>query len=91
MGAHRFQFRRSSAALPPGRDLCSRGRATGDLDAVGVGWARPQLLPLEPTDLRTCAMNGLRPASYCRLVADFRRTTCEHLDEHLRALISGQT
>jgi hypothetical protein len=44
-----------------------------------VGWARPQLLPLEPTDLRTCAMNALRPASYLptggRLQRDYMRTS----------------
>jgi hypothetical protein len=32
-------------------------------------------------------MNGLRPASNLPTSADFSRTTCEHLDEHLRALI----
>jgi hypothetical protein len=37
-----------------------------------------------------CAMNGLRPGSYCRLVADFSRITCD-LEEHLLALISGHT
>jgi hypothetical protein len=30
------------------------------------------------------------PATY-RLVADFSRTTCEHLDEHFLGLISGNT
>jgi hypothetical protein len=38
-----------------------------------------------------CAMNGLDLPATCRLVADFSRTTCDHLDEHLLALISRHT
>jgi hypothetical protein len=53
------------------------------LGRSGCPWSRPTL--------RTCAMTGCDLPATCRLVADFRRTTCEHLEEHLRALISGQT
>jgi hypothetical protein len=38
-----------------------------------------------------CAMNGLDLPAACWLVADFSRITCEHLDEHLLALITCHT
>jgi hypothetical protein len=36
-------------------------------------------------------LSGSDLPATCRLVADFSRTTCEHLEEHLLALTSGHT